>query len=97
MVSRGDIIRKVSRREGSYYEKVAAIFDCAIDEIKKALISGEGVYIKEFAKFEVNELPERLQRDPKTDEVRLFPATKRPNCRFSDKLKKAVKGDSDED
>ena len=93
MTSRGTIIKDVVKRTGRNYEYVAEVFDAIIDSMKKHIINGEGVYVKEFAKIDVVNRPERLARDPKTDEVRLFPETKIIHCKFSDKLKKAVKGE----
>lgn len=93
MVSRGKMIKDVSRRTGRQYEYVAEIFDAIFETMKEYIIDGDGVYIKEFAKIDVSERPERLARNPKTDEVELFPATKIIHCKFSDKLKKAVKGE----
>ena len=93
MVSRGKIIQRVSRKTGRQYEYVAEIFDAIFDSIKDCLIDGDGIYIKEFAKIDVVDRPERLARNPKTDEVQLFPATKIIHCKFSDKLKQAVKDD----
>ena len=93
MVSRSKVIKEVSRKTGRQYEYVAEIFDSIFDSIKDCIIDGDGVYIKEFAKIEVVTRPERLARNPKTDEVELFPETKVIHCKFSDKLKKAVKGE----
>jgi len=93
MISRGRIIKDVARKTGRQYEYAAEIFDAIFDTIKGYIIDGDGVYIKEFAKIDVAVRPERLARNPKTDEVQLYPATKVIHCKFSDKLKQAVKGE----
>ena len=89
MISRGRIIKDVARKTGRQYEYAAEIFDAIFDTIKGYIIDGDGVYIKEFAKIDVAVRPERLARNPKTDEVQLYPATKVIHC----KLKQAVKGE----
>lgn len=66
------------------------IIDTYIDIVTMALTKGEKITIKDFMVMDVAEQKERRGRNPKTGEVKTYPAAKRIRCRIAPKIKRII-------
>ncbi len=66
--------------------------DSLVDVFREALVNGERIVWGGFLTAEIKVRSERKGRDPKTNEIRVFPPVKSVNCRISPEIKKAING-----
>ena len=91
-MQKNDIIKNVASEIGVSFTQCERIIDSFIDEVKKCLQNGNKLTLKNFATFEVRDKKERLGRNPATNKVELFPATKSLKCKFSESFKESISG-----
>ena len=89
-MTRGDVIKKISKKKKCNYDTCAFVIDSFFDEVKNALINGDRVLFKDFMVFEVVENNPQRRRNPKTGEVEMYPAHKSVRCKISKTLKNAI-------
>jgi len=91
-MQKNDVVKIVADELGISFVQCERTIDLFIEEMKKCLVDGKKLTLKNFATFEVKERKERLGRNPSTNDVELFPATKSPKCKFSKALKDSLNG-----
>lgn len=89
-MTRGDIIKKISKKTKCSIGMCGMIVDSFFDEVKDALVNGDRLMFKDFMIFEVSENGPRRRRNPKTGEVEMYPAHKSVHCKVSKALKDAI-------
>lgn len=89
-MQKNDLIKNVADKTGVSFVQCEKIIDAFIDEIKNCFIRGDRLTLKNFASFEVKEMPAHLGRNPHTDNVEMFPARKVVKCKFSQAIKDIV-------
>ncbi|PCI56226.1 MAG: integration host factor subunit alpha [Alphaproteobacteria bacterium] len=65
-VTRADLAEAVYEEVGLSRNESSDLVESVLDEVSKALISGENVKISSFGSFTIREKGERIGRNPKT-------------------------------
>lgn len=89
-MTRGDVIKKISKKTKYSHGMCGMIIDSFFDEVKDALIKGDRLLFKDFMVFEVVENGPQRRRNPRTGEVEMYPAHKSVRCKVSKALKDAI-------
>ncbi len=91
-MNKSDLVDALSERLEQSRQEAAETLEAVIDEIKKAVATGEKVAISGFGVFERSERAERTGRNPRTgEEVRVAP-TRVPRFRPGTEFKALVAG-----
>ena len=86
------LIKSVAKDTGYAVSDCEEVIDLFIEKVKKAIVGGERVIIKDFACFDTKERDARGGRNPKTGKIDTFPPVTVIRCRMSKAMKNAVKG-----
>jgi len=69
VVSKRDLVKKISELTGQYQSVVRTIVQCSLDQIIEELSKGNRIEFRDFGVFEVVEKKARVARNPRTGEV----------------------------
>lgn len=75
-MNKSELIKAVAKETGNTVVSTRAALECAFDEIKNALASGDNVRLLGFGTFKIREKSERTGRNPQTGENITIPAHK---------------------
>lgn len=91
-MTKNDILNNIAAGTGLSKSTCETVLDAFIEETKHCLLKGEKILIKGFLSLEVKQKEARKGRNPKTNEVVTFPASKSVKCQVSKLIKDAVNG-----
>ncbi|MCD6056431.1 MAG: integration host factor subunit alpha [Gammaproteobacteria bacterium] len=98
-LGRAGLIKNVSRNSGLTRQEIAEILEKTLEEIGKALESGEDVKITSFGTFSIHHKKERMGRNPRTGKAATVSSRKVISFKASNAFKRSVllelKGSSD--
>ena len=89
-MNKSDLVDALSERLEQSRQEAAETLEAVIDEIKKAVATGEKVAISGFGVFERSERAERTGRNPRTGDTIKIKAAKVPKFRPGKALKDAL-------
>lgn len=94
-MKREEIIEELSMRSGIAKPTCAILYETFISVMRDAILNGEEkILLKGLLTINQETVRARKGRNPSTDEVVLFPESKKISCTISKKLKNAVNGRS---
>lgn len=88
------VTEALAERTGINENLVDRLIDELNQYVKDSLKNGEEVRITDFAVFDFVDNPERIRRNPRTQEPVVVPAERVPKIRFSPALKQAIQPDT---
>ena len=91
-MTKADLIEAVATEHEMSKRQVGQIVEMILDEIKRALKSGDKVALTPFGSFVVRARKKREGRNPKTGQAIVIPARKVPAFQAGKALKDAVSG-----
>ena len=91
-MNKTDLVNVIAAEAELTKKQAEAALAATVDAIAAALKDGDKVQLIGFGTFEVKTVAEREGRNPKTGEVIVIPATKKPSFTASKVLKDQVNG-----
>ena len=91
-MNKTDLVNVVASETNLTKKESEAVVNATLAAIVNALKNGDKVQLIGFGTFEVKTVAEREGRNPKTGEVIVIPATKKPSFTASKVLKDQVNG-----
>ncbi len=97
MIGRNEIIKQLAERiygnaNVKELQECTQFCDTLVDIITDAIINDEKIVWKGFLSIDVTERSERKGRNPRTNEIVVFPPVRTINCKMSKAIKDAVNG-----
>jgi integration host factor subunit beta len=89
-VTKADLVEQVARSVKLTKKDVGVIVDHLLDEVSRALASGQHVEIRGFGSFKVKTRKERLARNPRTGEAVQVPEKQVPYFKASRELRSMI-------
>jgi DNA-binding protein HU-beta len=94
-MTKADVVAEISEQTGIEKVAVQTTIEAFMGSVKKALSSGENVYLRGFGSFIVKERAEKIGRNISAKEPIVIPAHNipafKPSKTFVEKVKKNVK------
>ena len=90
MITKKDIVRKMSEKLGKSFKEVDKIVTAYQNTIIDFLKDGEEVKQTGFMSYKIQDVPERERRNPRTGEKMICPAKKRISLKAGISMKNAV-------
>lgn len=87
MTKRDDLIKSTARESGISQANCEKVIDALIAVLRKKLINGEKILLRNFMSIEITEMAGRNCKHPYTGEEITLPPTKVVRCRPSASLK----------
>ena len=89
-MTKADLVEQVARSVKLTKKDVGVIVDHLLDEVSRALASGQHVEIRGFGSFKVKTRKERLARNPRTGEAVQVPEKQVPYFKASRELRSMI-------
>lgn len=89
-MTKSEVINNIASTTKLPKSSCESVIDAFADEVKDCLIKGDKLIIKGFMSFEVKQNEERKGRNPQTNEIVTFPASKSVRCQISKLIKDAI-------
>ncbi len=89
-MNKAELVDVVAERVGFTKKETATIVEAVLDEITRALSSGERVQLVGFGNFEIRERAARKGRNPQTGEAIQIKASRIPAFRAGKSLREVI-------
>lgn len=90
-MNKNELVEAVAHATGESKKLTEAVINATLNEVTRALATGDKISLIGFGTFEVRDRPAREARNPRTSEPIHIPAGKAPVFKAGKTLKDAVK------
>lgn len=96
-MTKAELVERIADRTGVSKKDTGIVVNMILDNIGRALVSGDKVELRGFGSFKVKSRRSRVARNPRTGESVTVPAKQVPFFKASNDLKVRLNPDAPED